>query len=280
VQTLGEAFMLESATRAAGRALGYDGWPFYLAGRAGVLGAAGPEIVTSVVAFFPPSFIEAQWKIALDAGPLPRAVAAYLAQCHRWGNEHLRNAPGLDRLCALAEKVISAAPIAGRPLFAGWAALPLPQGPDRCATRAAQLMQVLREHRGGAHMLAIAAAGLPPLTAVLADPASGIDVARYFRWPPPYAEPTAHEIAIRAEAERTTNALVGADLDVLSATERNELTDLLTAAHQHAFAHPIRMHDTRQHQFEEGSHGSTSPSSAVHLRDRDPEGAGRGRRLE
>ena len=239
--------MLEPATRAAGRELDYDGWPFYLAGRAGVLGPVGPEIVAAAVAFFPPSFIEAQWKIALDAGPLPRAVAAYLAQCHRWGNEHLRNAPGLDRLCALAEKVISAAPIAGRPLFAGWATLPLPQGPARRAARAAQLMQVLREHRGGAHVVAVAAAGLAPLTAVLADPASGVDVARYFRWPPPYPEPTARDIAVRAEAERTTNALVGNDLETLSGAERSELVDLLAAAHDQAFDHPIRFRPPDPH---------------------------------
>lgn len=233
VQALGEAFMLEPATRAAGRELGYPGWPFYLAGRAGVLGAVRPDVLTAVLAFFPPAFVREQWTAALDVGPLDRAVAAYVEQSRRWGREHLTGAPALDRLCALSEKVVAGAPIAGRPLFAGWAALPLPDG--GLPARAGQLMQVLREHRGGAHKIALLATGLPVLTAVLADPASGPDGARYFRWPEPYRPPRPAELELWRGAQDATDALVARDLQVLIPDERAELVELLSAAFAHAF---------------------------------------------
>jgi len=233
IHALGEAFMLDPATRAAGRELGYRGWPFYLAGRAGVLGPAPPDVLTAVLAFFPPAFIREHWLAALDVGPLDRAVEAYRESCRRWGRAHLAGAPGLDRLCELAERLVAGATTAGRPLFAGWVGLTPPGEPPDVEGRAAQLMHVLREHRGGAHIIAVMSVGLRPLAAVLADPEAGVEGARYFRWPQPY-ELSPAERALRAKAEARTDALVGADLERLSPHERIELVELVTAAHAHA----------------------------------------------
>lgn len=232
VQRLGESFMLQERTRAAGRRLGYAGWPFYFAGRGGVLGPAHPDVITAAMAFLPAEFVTAQWTAALAVGPIEPAVDAYLAQCHRWGRETLSGLPDLERLGDLAQRVIARAPRAGRSLFAGWAALPLPDDP---VERAAQLLQVLREHRGAAHVLAVLGTGLDPLTAVLTDPASGAGVARYFRWPEPYPTPDATQRSAWQAAEARTNAMVGADLEVLDDDETDELLRLLAAAHEYAF---------------------------------------------
>ena len=235
VQELGEGFMVDPATRAAGRALGYPGWPFYFAGRAGVLGPASAAVVAAALAFFPQPFVRAQWDIALSIGPIEQAVSAYAASCRRWGREHLDGVRGLGRLCALGSRVIDGASRIGRPLFAGWAAVELPDGPDDDPGRAAQLLHVLRELRGGAHVLAIAASGLDPLTAVLIDPESGVDGARYFRWPQPFRTPTPDDRRRWAEAVRRTDALVAAELRVLDAREIDELADLVRTAHLGAF---------------------------------------------
>jgi hypothetical protein len=223
--------MLDAATRAVGRALGYPGWPFYLAGRAGVLGPASAPIVAAALAFFPLPFICAQWEIALAAGPITQAVDAYAESCRRWGREHLDGVRGLGRLCDLAAKVIDGAGRAGRPVFAGWAEVALPDGANDDPGRAAQLLHVLRELRGGAHVLAVLAAGLHPLTAVLIDPDSGAAGARYFRWPPPYPTPTRDDRRRWAEAQRNTDVLVAGDLAVLDPDETTELVDLVRTAH-------------------------------------------------
>jgi hypothetical protein len=230
--------MLDAATQAAGRALGYPGWPFYLAGRAGVLGPASPPVVAAALAFFPLPFIRAQWEIALDGGPIARAVDAYAAECRRWGREHLDGVRGLARLCDLGARVIDGASRAGRPLFAGWAEVELPNGADGATDdpgRAAQLLHVFRELRGGAHVLAVLAAGLHPLTAVLIDPDSGAAGARYFRWPPPYPTPSHDDRRRWAAAQRNTDALVAADLAVLDSDETAEFVDLVRAAHAATF---------------------------------------------
>ena len=56
------------------------------------------------------------------------------------------------------------------PLFVGWRAAPKAKG---SAGRAAQLMQILREWRGGVHLVATTAAGLSPVEAILTNEGEG-----------------------------------------------------------------------------------------------------------
>jgi hypothetical protein len=82
--------------------------------------------------------------------------------CAAFGRRHLAGLPGLDAFCVAAEAVRDAASPAGLPLYAGVAAEPLvPDSPGR----AMQLVTVLREFRGGCHLLAVVACGLDPRTA-------------------------------------------------------------------------------------------------------------------
>ncbi len=93
---------------------------------------------------------------------------------------------------------------AGLPLFAGWRAFPLP---DDAPARATQLLHVLREHRGGAHVMAVRAVGLSPLEAVLAGK-QGAPNAKFFGWPEPYPEIDERLTSLRIEAERLTTEMV------------------------------------------------------------------------
>jgi hypothetical protein len=223
-QTVGKAggaFMLHPATMARGEALGLQAFPFYYFGRCGVLGDADPDIVPTITVFFPPSLVAKSWRKGRALLSPADASEAYAEACREWGRSHLSAAEGLPRLCTLAERVVAAAEPTGIPLFAGWRALPLP---DDDAGRASQLLNVLREHRGGLHALAVRACGLTPLEAVIAN--GGEDNARFFGWPEPYPVPD-EEILERLErAELLTDDLAAVAYEALDAAQREELVEL------------------------------------------------------
>ena len=101
----------------------------------------------------------------------------------------------------MTEELVDGIEGAAIPLFVGW------RNAARCDTaagRAAQLMQMLREWRGGLHLVSTTAAGLSPLEAILTNEGEG--QAKFFGW----AEPFPDIEAIRAkhdEAEAMTDRL-------------------------------------------------------------------------
>lgn len=226
---LGGAFMTDRATHVSGAELGLDGWAFYYAGRGGVLGDVDASVVQAAFVFLPPAMVRRGWDSARGVVTFAAATRRYAAACNAWGRTHLTGFDGVERLGELCAAVARAADPAGMPLFAGWRAMPLP---DDAPARAAQLLQVLREHRGGAHGIAVLAAGLTPLQAIVAGPL-GPSQASFQGWPEPYPDP-APFAQRHAEAERVTEALVAAAYATLTAEERAELVALLQAAQRHA----------------------------------------------
>ena len=102
------------------------------------------------------------------------------------------------------------------------------------ARRLAQLLHVLREHRGGLHLVAVVASGLTPHQAVLTGP-GGPDNARFFGYQEPFEE-VSHLIEVRAATEDLTDRLVAPAYDVLGHDERADLLALLQTAAAHAYA--------------------------------------------
>ena len=90
----------------------------------------------------------------------------------------------------------------------------------------AQLLHVLREHRGGAHLSAVRLAGVSPIEAIVGG-AGGPGNAAFFGWPEPYPVVDEDLVARRARAEELTDELVAPAYDVLLAGEARELLDLL-----------------------------------------------------
>ncbi|MEK7423771.1 MAG: hypothetical protein AAB131_08000 [Actinomycetota bacterium] len=220
---LGGVFMLDPDTILAGEALGLDLAAFYGLGRAGVLGDTSGEVAHATMYFFPRSMVVPAWARASAVMSPGQAVEHYAEACRAWGRKHLDGAAGLARICELVERVIGAADPSGRALFAGWAAVALPDDlPGRCA----QVLHVLREMRGGSHIAAVMACGLTPLQAVLVD--GGPDTAMMFGWPGPFPDATQFA-ALHAQAVVTTDRLTEHDLATLTAAERAELAGLLTA---------------------------------------------------
>jgi hypothetical protein len=226
---LGGGFMISAEAKAAGRDGGYHGWSLYCAGRGGVLGPAPAEVVIAAFGFLSPRLVEPAWRAGLAVCPVEVTVARYVEVCRAWGRRRWGELAGVERLAALVARVVEEGESAGWPLYAAWRARPLPEDPP---ARAAQLLHVLREHRGAAHVSAVRLAGLGPLEAVVAGP-GGPGNATFFGWGEQQVAAVvvdADLVARRVRAEQLTDALVAPAYGALTSAEADELTGLLASA--------------------------------------------------
>ncbi len=231
VGSLGGAWMTGDAEEQATADAGLEGWQLYFLARHGVLGDVDPDVVTAAAVVFPADVVRSQWEAARQVMTPQTALRHYLDLCHAWGREHLAGFDGAGRLAQLATQVVDSADVIGLPLFAGWRAVPRPDDdPARCA----HLMQVMREHRGAAHGVALVATGVPPLVAILAGE-GGAANAQDYGWQPPFPTVTDSDRAARRAAEELTDDLVAPAYEGLDDAERAELLTLLATALEHAF---------------------------------------------
>ena len=172
------------------------------------------------------------WQGAWASTDPVRSAARYAQACHEWGRVKLADFDGAGRLAELAAVVAASADVAGLPLFAGWRAVAPPADDP---ARAALALQVLREHRGGLHGVAVLAQGLTPLQAILAGP-GGEPNASFFGWQGPF-EDVAGLREARAAAETLTDDLADRAYAVLDDAEQAELAALLDKAVAYAFGH-------------------------------------------
>ena len=221
---MGGAFMMSPSAGAAGQSIGLDFFTYYGLGRGGVLGNVDGKTVADAFFFFNPELVSGVW----DAGTAnndPREVAKHYADaCAAWGRENLSDIDGLEGFTKLAERVAQAAePTRSSSLFAGWRDMPLPDdAPGRVAI---QLVLVLRELRGGAHVEAIKQVGVAPDEAVATNTPNMFQL---FGWTHemPDAEPF---MASCEEAERITDDLVASAFAVLSDDECETFAKVLGA---------------------------------------------------
>jgi len=223
VASLGGKFMLDDATTARGDAIGLSFPEFYMLGRGSVLGDVDADVVAGAFVYFPVAIVRMMWESDRAKHAPSEVVEPYAEACRAWGRAHLADVPGLDKLCPLVERVIGDASPLVAPLFAGWRAVSLP---DDAPGRAAQLLHVLREHRGGSYAAAVLAAGLTPLEAIMGSGETAAQQAALFGWPEPYPDPAA-TASTRAAVEGVTNRMVAPAYEVLTSDERARLADLV-----------------------------------------------------
>jgi hypothetical protein len=223
---------------AAGAAAELPGWQLYFLGRHGVLGDVDPDVVLAAAYIFPADYLRREWMAARGGMTPHEALERYLAVCHTWAESHMTGFPGAARLAELGCRVIEASPVVGLPLFAGWRALPLPQGDDDAAIarRCVHICQVLREHRGACHGLALASLQLDPLMAILANPGGGRgeDNAIEYGWQPPFPTPTDADRELRDRVEQLTDDLVAPAYEALTPEEQAEFVTLLNEARKYS----------------------------------------------
>lgn len=218
VYVLGSAYYFEPRTLARGKELGLDGFRFYFLGRGGVLGDVEAPVVASAFGYFEPSLLARMWDSARRRVAPRVAGRAHLECAHRFGRERFGGVDGLDRFCAAAEAVVAAADPAGLALFAGYAAEPLPAD---LPARAMQLVAVLRELRGSAHLLAVVAEGLSPRVAHYLKRPGDYEL---FGWRADQApEVTDADRAAHAAAEARTDRLLAVPYGVLDDAGRRDL---------------------------------------------------------
>ncbi len=224
INDMGAAFYFIPETLAVGKAMGLGGMEFYVQGRAGQMGNTEPEAVAAAFGYFKPALL----KSVLDAANAksdPRVTgAAFMNACATLSRAKLSGVANLEALVAVLDKVNNAADGDGLALYA---AINSEKLADDAAGRLLQLIAILREYRGSAHLVALRAAGVNSRTAhYMKRP----DMWKQFG----YTEEEAPEITdavkvARAEAENITDRIVEPAFAVLSDAERTVLVDGLHA---------------------------------------------------
>jgi hypothetical protein len=222
VGRLGGAWMFDEVTQERGTALGLKGWSWYHCGRGGVLGDGDASVVVAAFGFFPPALQRKAWDRGRAVLPVREISAAYAEACADWGRRTFTDVPSSGRLADLLFAAADAVEPAGIPVFAGWRAL-APGVADDDPARLALALQVMREHRGGLHLVAVVAEGVDPLQAVVSG-RYGPSNAEFFGWPQPWPDPEVGRAAMTA-AEARTDALVRPAFAALGAEDRAELVE-------------------------------------------------------
>ncbi len=162
IRDLGWKFYFAPTTVERGQELGLDVFHFYFLGRGGVLGDVESQVVASAFGYFNPAVVADMWDSGRAVIAPREGGRAYMACCAQFGRDHLSQLPDLDGLCGALEAVQKAADPTALALYAAVSAEPLV---DDLPGRAMQLVAMLRELRGSAHLLALVAVGLEPKTA-------------------------------------------------------------------------------------------------------------------
>lgn len=224
INDAGGRWMLHPETMGPCTDAGYpNGFVYYGLGRGGVLGDVDADVVIAAFGFFAPAIVRGVWDAGIGIEGPRNSSRRYGLACAAFGRAHLGAWAGASRFAELADKLIAAVPLPGMSLFAGWKhEIP----PTDAVERAYFLAHVLREWRGSAHVLAVAATGLTPLESILAS-GGGADRAKLFGWSEPFRDVT-HLAGKRNAAEALTDEMCAVALENgLTPAERGEFAELV-----------------------------------------------------
>lgn len=222
---VGAAYYFHPDTLARGKELGLDGFRFYVLGRGGVLGDVEAGVVHSAFGYFNPAMIAKLWDSGKEVMAPRDAAREYLACAHDFARATLADVPGLDAYVDAAATVVAAVDDSAMALFAGLRAEPVPADVAAAAYHHAVL---LRELRGGAHLVAVTAVGLP---SVVAHSIKRPDAVAMFGWETGAPEPTDADRAALAEAEDITDRILARAVATLSPAQAQALVDGTRAMH-------------------------------------------------
>ncbi|MEY2475035.1 MAG: hypothetical protein QOG87_350 [Actinomycetota bacterium] len=225
IHDIGTAIYLSPDTFAWAAEWGWTNpFAFYFAGRGGVLGDVGCDVVASVFGWFNPEIVGTAYNEGVAIHGAREAGSRMLEATAIWGRDNLGGVD-LDRFVELADKLVDGAEGSGLPLFVAWRTQ---TRVDDVPGRAAQLFQTLREWRGANHVVATTAVGLSPLEAILANEGEG--QAKFFGWPEPFPDVSSVK-HLHPEAEDMTDKLCAKQFEaLLSPSERGEFAAGVAAA--------------------------------------------------
>lgn len=214
----GWAFYVAPETLAKGEELGLNRLEFYVIGRGGSLGDCEGSAVAAAFGYFNPALIGKAWDSA-RAKVAPRVAGKAHLECSaNFGRAKLADIPHLAEFVIAADAVNEAANPDGLALYAAVKAEPLATD---TAGRAMQLLTVLREFRGSAHLLAVRAAGLDSKTAHFVKRPNDIKMFGWSEEDAPLIDESVHRMML--EAETLTDRLVAPAYGVLDESGRAAL---------------------------------------------------------
>ena len=222
VERYGIVWMGDPQVVAVGSERGIAPWSFYTCGRGGVLGDGPADAMIAAFGFMDPDRQRKAWERGAAVLPPTEQARLYAQACADWGSRHFATVPTAGRVADLLVRVTDAVEAAGMPLFAGWRAIARTVEADD-AGRLGLALQVAREHRGSAHLVAVAAAGVSPVQAV-ASGKSGVDGLAFLGWGALDVDPQAGREAMAA-VEDVTDRIVAPAFAALDETERAELVE-------------------------------------------------------
>ena len=220
INDTGWAYYFTPETQAKGAELGLKGPMFYFAGRGGVLGDCDADVVTAAFGYFNPAVVRRAWESATSIRPAREIGRAHFECCADLGRQKLGGVANLAAFVEAADAVNRAAEPDGLALYAAFKAEPLAQD---LAGRAMQLVAVLREFRGSAHLIAVRASGLTTKQAHFSKRPN--DVAM-FGWTPEVAPVLDDDVANKMKAaEDLTDQIVLPAYSVLDDAGARALLD-------------------------------------------------------
>jgi len=203
VANVGYAHFFSPEAEAAAASIGIDLFSLYAIGRGGVLGDVEPIVVASAFGYFNPDVVEALWNAGKDKIRPREAARVYLDCAAEVGRRALGDIDGLDEMVTAADAVNQAADPVGLALYAGYRGELLV---NDTPGRALQIIDVLREFRGSAHLVALRACGVEARTAHFIKRPNDLAL---FGWPADFAPDVSDEQrAACARAEALTHDLV------------------------------------------------------------------------
>lgn len=214
----GWAYYFTPTTMTRGQELGLKGPQFYFIGRGGLLGNCDSTVVAAAFGYFNPEVIKRAWDSARSVVEPVVAGHAHLECSAVTGREKLSAVEGLEPFVAAAEKVNTAANPEALALYAAFKNAPLV---DDLPGRAMQLVSILREFRGSAHLVAVRAMGLTGKQAHFIKRPNDVAMFGWSTDDAPLIEDDAR--ARLDEAERLTDRIVAPAYSVLSEPERSAL---------------------------------------------------------
>lgn len=224
INDTGWAYYFTPETMARGAELGFKGPQFYFAGRGGLLGDCDASVVSAAFGYFNPDVVRRAWDSAREVCAPRDAGRAHWACCAELGRAKLGGVAGLADFVAAADSVNAAADPDGLALYSAFRSEPLV---DDLPGRAMQLVAILREYRGSAHLVAVRAAGLTSTQAHFLKRPGDV---KMFGWTDDDAPAMPADAAARLErAERITDDIVLPAYAVLDAAGRRALVDGATA---------------------------------------------------
>ena len=185
VASLGGGWMISPQAKAFAKEHGLRGRQGYVIGRGSVLGDVDADVVTAAFGFWPADIIREAWDAAREVLDVPTALRDYAEACRAWGRERYADLAGRRRVSPSCSGGSSTAPTS--PVSRCSPAGARCRCPTTTSARLNQQLHVLREYRGGMHLVAVVASGLSPLQAVLSGP-GGPGNAAFFGWEEPFED--------------------------------------------------------------------------------------------